>query len=61
MKNMGFKIQGSDQNKIKTQQVAQSLELNYLLDTQLIILRVQIVVKSSAIKDNNVEIKYAKK
>ena len=31
MKNMGFKIQGSDLNKIKIQLAAQKLELKYLL------------------------------
>ena len=32
MKNMGFKIQGSDQNKIKIRLVVQSMGLKYFMD-----------------------------
>ena len=42
MKNMGFIIQGSDQNKNKTQLVAQKQELKFLLVIQLIMLKKQL-------------------
>ncbi len=62
MKNMGFKIQGSDQNKNKnTTSCSKSGIKLFIGHSTHNIKGATIVVKSSAIKDNNVEIKYAKK
>ncbi len=62
MKNMGFKIQGSDQNKNKnTFNCSKSGIKVFIGHSKKNIKSATIVVKSSAIKDNNIEIKYAKK
>ena len=48
--------------KIKIRLVAQNLELKYLLGIHLKMLKkASILVKSTAIKSNNVELKFAKK
>ena len=62
MKTMGFKIQGSDQNKNKsTSNCLQAGIKVFIGHSKKNISSATIVVKSSAIKDNNVEIKQAKK
>ena len=62
MKNMGFKIQGSDQNKNKG--TSNNLKAGirvFIGHKKTNVNNATIVVKSSAIKDNNVEIKHANK
>tara|TARA_X000001036_G_scaffold318320_1_gene296738 strand:- start:854 stop:2251 length:1398 start_codon:yes stop_codon:yes gene_type:complete len=62
MKTMGFKIQGSDQNKNKnTFNCSKSGIKVFIGHAEKNIKNATIVVKSSAIKDTNVEIKKAKK
>jgi UDP-N-acetylmuramate--alanine ligase len=62
MKNMGFRIQGSDQNKNKNTISCSKLGIKTFIGHSLNnIKKVTILVKSSAIKNSNVEIKYAKK
>ncbi len=62
MKNMGLKIQGSDQSKNKNTSNCTRLGIRvYIGHAQKNIKNVSIVVKSSAIKENNVEIQQAKK
>ena len=62
MKTMGFKIQGSDQNKNKSTSNCSKAGLKVFIGhSRKNIKNATIVVKSSAIKDNNVEIKEAKK
>ncbi len=62
MKNMGFKIQGSDQNKNKSTLNCSKAGIKVFIGhTKKNLNNVTIVVRSSAIKDNNVEIKEAKK
>ena len=62
MKNMGFKIQGSDQNKNKnTANCIKSGIKVFKGHSKNNIKNATILVKSTAIKDNNVEIKIAKK
>tara|TARA_A100001015_G_scaffold124090_1_gene137559 strand:+ start:1056 stop:2453 length:1398 start_codon:yes stop_codon:yes gene_type:complete len=62
MKTMGFKIQGSDQNKNKTTQNCLKVGIKVFIGhAKKNIQNVTIVVKSTAIKDNNIEIKEAKK
>ena len=62
MKTMGFKIQGSDQNKNKnTASCAKSGIKIYIGHSQNNIKRATILVKSTAIKNSNIELKYAKK
>ncbi len=62
MKNMGFKIQGSDQNKNKNTFNCSKVGIKiYIGHSSKNIKNATIVVKSSAIKDNNVEIKQAKR
>ena len=62
MKTIGFKIQGSDQNKNKsTFNCSQAGIKVFIGHAKKNIKNATIVVKSSAIKDNNVEIKQAKK
>jgi UDP-N-acetylmuramate--alanine ligase len=62
MKNMGFRIQGSDQNKNKnTISCSKSGIKIFLGHSSNSIKNANILVKSSAIKDSNSEIKYAKK
>ena len=62
MNNMGFKIQGSDQNKNKnTISCAKSGIKIYIGHSQNNIKKATIIVKSTAIKNSNIELKYAKK
>ena len=62
MKIMGFKIQGSDQNKNKNTYNCSKASIKVFIGhAKKNIKNATIVVKSSAIKDNNVEIKQAKK
>ena len=62
MKNMGFKIQGSDQNKNKnTISCAKSGIKIFIGHSLSNIKNATIIVKSTAIKKNNTEIKYARK
>ena len=62
MKNMGFRIQGSDQNKNKnTVSCSKSGIKIFIGHAPHNIKKVTILVKSTAIKNSNVEIKYAKK
>ncbi|MBL6786005.1 MAG: UDP-N-acetylmuramate--L-alanine ligase [Candidatus Pelagibacter bacterium] len=62
MKNMGFKIQGSDQNKSKnTVSCSKSGIKIFIGHSTKNIKNVNILVKSSAIKNNNIEVKFAKK
>ena len=62
MKTMGFKIQGSDQNKNKsTSNCLQAGIKVFIGHSKNNIKNATIVVKSSAIKDNNVEIQQARK
>jgi UDP-N-acetylmuramate--alanine ligase len=62
MKNMGFKIQGSDQNKNKnTVSCSKSGIKIFIGHSARNIKKANILVKSTAIKNSNVEIKYAKK
>ena len=61
MKNMGFKIQGSDQNKNKNTLSCTKIGMKVFIGHSSRNLKNStIVVRSSAIKDNNIEIKYAK-
>ena len=62
MRNMGFRIQGSDQNKNKNTISCFRAGIKiYLGHSRNNIKKATILVKSSAIKNNNIEIKYAKK
>ncbi len=62
MKNMGFKIQGSDQNKNKnTLSCAKSGIKIFIGHSSNNIKKATILVKSSAIKNNNIELKHARK
>ena len=62
MRNMGFRIQGSDQNKNKNTISCFRAGIKiYLGHSKNNIKKATILVKSSAIKNNNIEIKYAKK
>ncbi len=62
MNNMGFKIQGSDQNKNKnTTSCSKSGIKLFIGHSSQNIKGATILVKSSAIKSNNVEIRHAKK
>ena len=62
MKTMGFKIQGSDQNKNKNTNNCMKFGIKVFIGHSYRNLKnVTIVVKSSAIKDNNTELKQAKK
>ena len=61
MKNMGFKIQGSDQNKNKNTKTCLKSGIKvYIGHSKKNVKSSTILVKSSAIKNNNSEIKYAK-
>ena len=61
MKNLGFRIQGSDQNKNKNTIVCSRSGIKVFIGhSKKNIKNSTILVKSSAIKDNNYEIKYAK-
>jgi len=62
MKNMGFRVQGSDQNKNKNTTSCSKLGIKiYIGHSSSNIKKATIIVKSSAIKNKNVELKYAKK
>ena len=62
MNNMGFKIQGSDQNKNKNTISCSNAGIKIFIGhSPTNIKRVNILVKSTAIKENNPELKYAKK
>jgi len=62
MKTMGFTIQGSDQNKNKSTYNCSKAGIKVFIGhSKKNIKNATIVVKSSAIQDNNVEIKQAKK
>tara|TARA_Y100000768_G_scaffold365173_1_gene326212 strand:- start:10540 stop:11937 length:1398 start_codon:yes stop_codon:yes gene_type:complete len=62
MNNMGFRIQGSDYNKNKnTVSCSKSKIKVFIGHSSSNIKKATILVKSTAIKNNNVEIKYAKK
>jgi UDP-N-acetylmuramate--alanine ligase len=62
MKNMGFRIQGSDQHKNKNTITCTKLGIKVFIGHSLSnIKKATILVKSTAIKNNNPEIKYAKK
>ena len=62
MKNMGFQIQGSDQNKNKnTITCAKSGIKVFIGHSKNNVKSSSILVRSSAIKNNNIEIKYARK
>jgi len=62
MKNMGFKVQGSDQNKNKNTINCSKLGIKIFIGHSTSnIKKSTILVKSTAIKKNNTELKYAKK
>ena len=62
MKNMGFRIQGSDQNKNKNTINCSKLGIKVFIGhSSTNIKDSTIVVKSTAIKNNNTELKFAKK
>ena len=62
MKNMGFKVQGSDQSKNKNTLSCSKLKIKVFKGHSAHNLKnATILVKSSAIKNNNAEIQYAKK
>ena len=62
MKNMGFRIQGSDQNKNKnTASCSKSGIKIYIGHSSRNVKKATILVKSSAIKKNNIELEFAKK
>ncbi len=62
MKTMGFNIQGSDQSKNKTVLNCMKVGIKVFTNhSKKNLKNSTIVVKSSAIKDNNIEIKQAKK
>ena len=61
MKNMGFNIQGSDQNKNKNTISCSKMGIKVFIGhSKKNIKKSTILVKSSAIKNNNHEIKYAR-
>jgi len=62
MKNMGFKIQGSDLNKNKNTSSCSKLGIKIFIGhSSSNIKKATILVKSTAVKKNNIELKYAKK
>ena len=62
MKTMGFKIQGSDQSTNKNTSNCSKAGIKiFIKHKKKNIKNATIVVRSSAIKDNNIEIQYAKK
>ncbi len=62
MKNMGFRVQGSDKSKNKNTISCSKLGIKIFIGhSSHNIKKATIVVKSTAIKNNNVEIKFAKK
>jgi UDP-N-acetylmuramate--alanine ligase len=61
MKNMGFKILGSDQNKNKNTKNCSKLGMKIFIGhSKNNVKKATILVRSTAIKNNNSEIKYAK-
>ena len=61
MKNMGFRIQGSDQNKNKNTISCMKVGIKVFLGhSNRNVKNSTMLVKSSAIKNNNSEIKYAR-
>ena len=61
MKNMGFRIQGSDQSKNKNTISCSKLGVRIFIGhSSKNIKKATILVKSSAIKNNNIELKYAR-
>ena len=62
MKNMGFKIQGSDKSKNKNTISCSKLGIKIFIGHSIRnVKKASIIVKSSAIKTNNLELNYAKK
>ncbi len=62
MKNMGFKVQGSDQSKNKNTISCSRSGIKVFIGHSLSNIKsATILVKSTAIKNNNIELKYAKK
>ncbi len=62
MKNMGFRIQGSDQNKNKNTISCSKLGIKIFIGhSSTNVKKATIVIKSTAIKNNNTELKKAKK
>jgi UDP-N-acetylmuramate--alanine ligase len=62
MKNMGFKIQGSDKSKNKNTINCSKTGIKiYIGHSNNNVKKATILVRSTAIKNNNIEIKYAKK
>ncbi len=62
MKNMGFRIQGSDENKNKnTVSCSKNGIKVFIGHSPSNLKKANILVKSTAIKNNNIEIKFAKK
>ncbi len=62
MKNMGFRVQGSDQNKNKNIVTCSRNGIKTFIGHSVKNLKkASILVKSTAIKKNNIEIKFAKK
>mgnify|MGYP001361913200 CR=1 FL=1 len=62
MKNMGFRIQGSDQNKNKNTMSCSKSGIKIFIGHSISnVKKATLLVKSTAIKNNNVELKYAKK
>ena len=62
MKNMGFRVQGSDQNKNKNLiSCSKNGIKTFIGHSSKNIKKVTLIVKSSAIKNNNIELRYAKK
>ena len=60
MKNMGYKIQGSDQSKNKNTITCANLGIKIFIGHSVKNLKNStIIVRSSAIKNSNIEIKYA--
>ena len=61
MKNMGFKIQGSDQNKNKNTATCIKVGIKVFIGHSYKNLKnASIIVKSTAIKNNNIELKHAR-
>ena len=62
MRNMGFRIQGSDQNKNKNTLSCSKLGIKIFIGhSSKNVKKASILVKSTAIKSNNLELKFAKK
>ena len=62
MKNMGFNIQGSDQTKNKNSSSCLKLGIKVFIGhSSSNVKKASILVKSTAIKNNNIELRYARK